>query len=93
MIEMLEIIENARKTYENDITDYTENEYIREALLNAGYKKPIISHWIIRKGGPNYQFSPDLYECANCRYLKSSFSTPYCPLCGAFMNRENDERN
>lgn len=39
MAEMLEIIENARETHANDITDHTENEYIREGLLNAGYRK------------------------------------------------------
>lgn len=44
MAEMLEIIENARETYANDITDHTENEYIREGLLNAGYRKQ--NEWI-----------------------------------------------
>ena len=43
MAEMLEIIENARETYANDVTDHTENEYIREGLLNAGYRK---QEWI-----------------------------------------------
>lgn len=44
MAEMLEIIENARETYANDVTDHTENEYIREGLLNARYRKQ--SGWI-----------------------------------------------
>ena len=44
MAEMLEIIEKAREIYTNDITDRTENEYIREGLLNAGYHKQ--SEWI-----------------------------------------------
>ena len=39
MAEMLEIIEKAREIYANDITDHTENEYIREGLLDAGYRK------------------------------------------------------
>jgi hypothetical protein len=39
MAEMLEIIEKAREVYANDVTDHTENEYIREGLLNAGYRK------------------------------------------------------
>lgn len=39
MAEMLEIIEKAREEYANDVTDHTENEYIREALLNADYRK------------------------------------------------------
>lgn len=37
--EMLKIIEDARATYANDVTDHTENEYIREGLLNANYRK------------------------------------------------------
>ena len=37
--EMLKIIEDARETYANDVTDHTENEYIREGLLNANYRK------------------------------------------------------
>ena len=39
MAEMLDIIEKAREEYVNDITDHTENEYIREGLLNANYRK------------------------------------------------------
>jgi hypothetical protein len=39
MAEMLEVIEKAREIYANDITDHTENEYIREGLLDAGYRK------------------------------------------------------
>ncbi len=39
MAEMLEIIENSREEWSNDVTDHTENEYIREGLLNAGYRK------------------------------------------------------
>ena len=39
MDEMLDIIAKARYEYANDITDHTENEYIREGLLNAEYRK------------------------------------------------------
>ena len=44
MAEMLDIIAEARETYANDVTDHTENEYIREGLLNAGYRKQ--NKWI-----------------------------------------------
>lgn len=37
--EMLEIIEKSREEWAHDVTDHTENEYIREGLLNAGYSK------------------------------------------------------
>lgn len=43
MAEMLEIIENSREEWAHDVTDHTENEYIREGLLNAGYRK---QEWI-----------------------------------------------
>ena len=39
MAEMLEIIAKAREDYANDVTDRTENEYIREGLLDAGYDR------------------------------------------------------
>ena len=45
MAEMLEIIEKAREIYANDITDHTENEYIREGLLDAGYRKQSEGEW------------------------------------------------
>lgn len=45
MAEMLEIIEKAREIYANDITDHTENEYIREGLLNANYRKQSEGEW------------------------------------------------
>lgn len=37
--EMLEIIEKSREEWYHDVTDHTENEYIREGLLNEGYRK------------------------------------------------------
>lgn len=37
--EMLEIIEKSREEWSHDVTDHTENEYIREGLLNEGYRK------------------------------------------------------
>jgi hypothetical protein len=43
MAEMLEIIEKSREEWSHDVTDHTENEYIREGLLNAGYSK---QEWI-----------------------------------------------
>lgn len=43
MAEMLEIIEKSREEWSNDVTDHTENEYIREGLLNEGYRK---QEWI-----------------------------------------------
>ena len=84
MIEMLEIIEKAREEYANDITDHTENEYIREALLNAGYRKPIISRFILRLESTNVQLQPDEYECENCGYV-INYRTPYCSCCGAYI--------
>lgn len=42
-LEMLDIIAKAREEYANDVTDRTENEYIREALLDAGYRR---QEWI-----------------------------------------------
>jgi hypothetical protein len=39
MDEMLEIIAKAREEYANDVTDHSENEYIREGLINANYRK------------------------------------------------------
>lgn len=39
MAEMLEIIEKSREEWAHDVTDHTENEYIREGLLNAGYRR------------------------------------------------------
>lgn len=44
MAEMLEIIAKAREVYAIDVTDHSENEYIREGLLDAGYVKQ--SEWI-----------------------------------------------
>ena len=41
--EMLEIIEKSREEWSHDVTDHTENEYIREGLLNEGYRK---QEWI-----------------------------------------------
>ena len=37
--EMLEIIEKSREEWSHDVTDHTENEYIREGLLNKGYRR------------------------------------------------------
>lgn len=90
MAEMLEIIENARKACANDVTDHTENEYIREGLLNANYRKQIEGEWV-------YKFTLDgdrFYECsvcgrqevANCLCKERNLADdrPYCH-CGAKM--------
>ena len=36
--QLVQIIEQARKEYAEDFTDHSENEYIAEALLNAGVR-------------------------------------------------------
>lgn len=45
MAEMLDIIKKAREAYANDVTDHTEDEYIRECLLDAGYRKQKQGWW------------------------------------------------
>lgn len=81
MAEMLEIIENARETYANDITDHTENEYIREGLLNAGYRKQSEGEW------EEYQVPP-IICCSECDWgtdIEDRRQFRYCPNCGAKM--------
>ena len=92
MAEMLEIIENAREIYANDVTDHSENEYIREGLLDAGYRKQGEGEW---KAYPDeHEICATEFVCSNC---KESFCTnemtdwefietmKYCPNCGAKM--------
>ena len=83
MAEMLEIIENARKTYANDITDHTETEYIREALLDANYRKQSEGKWLFK---PTVSRTPSAinYTCSLCGF-ESARTTPFCPECGARM--------
>lgn len=90
MAEMLDIIEKAREEYANDVTDHTENEYIREALLNAGYRKQIKGEWI-RQEKEKGKVAPEAV-CSNCgrdvEYQvidgKWEFEN-YCSHCGAKM--------
>ncbi len=58
MAEMLEIIEKSREEWSNDVTDHTENEYIREGLLNARYRKQREGHWFITE----YEY----FTCSEC---------------------------
>jgi hypothetical protein len=67
--EMLEVIEKAREIYANDITDHTENEYICEGLLDAGY----------RKQSENMVEVVRCKECRNCEKVPSILGTVlYC---------------
>ena len=84
MAEMLEIIENAREVYASDVTDHTENEYIREGLLNAGYRKQNEGEW-------GYDEGCDCFVCSVCErsalnnYRGLSTMSKFCPNCGAKM--------
>ena len=90
MAEMLEIIAKAREAYANDVTDRSENEYIREGLLDAGYRKPKEAMWKDN-------------HCTNCGTMpmgeeiwthlgktppKFGWFMDYCPTCGAKMKGE-----
>ena len=87
MLEMLEIIEKSREEWSNDVTDHTENEYIREGLLNGGYRKQIVAEW--KAGNENGQYG---HYCSSC---KAGFTGEnaeliakehdFCPKCGAKM--------
>ena len=92
MAEMLEIIENARETYANDVTDHTENEYIREWLLNACYRKQSEGEWYISEYeyltcsecGDSYYTGCDSTAEAKERLAEGKCPN-YCPNCGAKM--------
>ena len=94
MAEMLSIIEKARYEYANDVTDHTENEYIREALLNANYLKRNIGKWIFRGDGP---YGRTRCYCSSCGQhsgiggIRTNQLKPYCPNCGATMIGEGEE--
>ena len=83
MAEMLEIIENAREVYANDVTDHTENEYIREGLLNACYRKQSEGRWE-KRTWVVFDSVKDGYRCSECN---TTWDTPtkFCPNCGAKM--------
>lgn len=96
MAEMLDIIAEARETYANDVTDHTENEYIREGFLNADYCKQKKGEWVDQYNG---KYANPIYVCSICG--KGTLLTPYinelnnmemtqalsafCPNCGAKM--------
>ena len=89
MAEMLEIIAKARKLYANDVTDHTENDYIREALLDAGYRKQVEGEWIdvhhMSRSNKGRYTSYYTYTCGVCKESNGRRKTPYCPHCGAKM--------
>lgn len=97
MAEMLEIIAKAREDYANDVTDRTENEYIREALLDAGYAKRRVGEWK-ETTEPLGAHSVDCVGCSACGdswVLDEDFDFDtvvtfwhYCPTCGAKMKGE-----
>lgn len=80
MDEMLEIIAKAREEYANDVTDHTENEYIREGLINANYRKQSEGEWL-------QDFDGDYY-CSACGAYPKKDVGKYCPNCGAKMKGE-----
>lgn len=87
MAEMLEIIEKAREVYANDVTDHTENEYIREGFLDAGYRRQSEGEWEDQYQG---MYANQLYKCSVCGETASHddkrwFLTNFCPNCGAKM--------
>lgn len=82
--EMLEIIEKSREEWSHDVTDHTENEYIREGLLNEGYCKQKEGEWIKK-----YDKAPR-YVCSICNHLFNNKEYKYCPNCGAKMKGAED---
>lgn len=87
MAEMLEIIEKAREIYANDITDHTENEYIREGLLDAGYRKQSGGEW---ETIPDYSRELITYRhiCSECKTFYKDIRPhghKFCHECGAKM--------
>lgn len=90
--EMLEIIEKSREEWSHDVTDHTENEYIREGLLNAGYCKQTEGEWIEHKRFFSNGKSLIHYQCNLCGvYL--AIQANYCPNCGAKMKGANNEHS
>lgn len=91
MAEMLEIIENARETYANDVTDHTENEYIREGLLNARYRKQSEGEWL--KLASRYAhaegFPPNATDAEKEGYLEALQHRANCSVCfSSFDDRD-----
>lgn len=90
MAEMLEIIENAREVYANDVTDHTENEYIREGLLNACYRKQSEGEW-------KEDIIAFCNVCSACKAKVDRYAIKcnsgklnFCPNCGAKMRKEDE---
>lgn len=94
MAEMLEIIEKSREEWAHDVTDHTENEYIREGLLNAGYIKQSEGAW---KKSAHGKYD---YFCSACGvkamsrcYGNNDDLSKFCPNCGAKMKGANNEHS
>ena len=84
MAEMLEIIAKAREDYANDVTDRTENEYIREGLFDAGYVKQSVGKWKFHKDGSG--------TCSECHTTQKNIWDydnwqNFCGHCGAKMTK------
>ncbi len=91
MAEMLEIIARARELYANDVTDRTENEYIREGLLDAGYRKQSVGEWIDKPTGAYGRMQSWCSACgkhSGIGGIESNRHKPFCPNCGAKMKCE-----
>lgn len=89
MAEMLEIIEKAREIYANDITDHTENEYIREGLLDAGYRKQREGEWEARTDVVGFVCCSVCKDCNLYDEWADGKKWNYCPHCGSKMKGEN----
>ncbi len=92
MAGLLNIIEKAREAYANDVTDHTENEYIREGLLDAGYVKQREGEWIDKPTGAYGRMQSWCSACgkhSGIGGVKSNRHKPFCPNCGAKMKGES----
>lgn len=76
--ELVEIIRQAKQEYSQDYTDRTEDSYIAEALLNAGYRQGIHAYWEPVITG--------LVRCSCChKEQQESLCDVFCSRCGAMM--------
>jgi rubrerythrin len=89
MDEMLEIIAKAREEYANDVTDHSENEYIREGLINANYRKQSEGEWE-KRDFIIFDFVKTAYRCTSCNTTWDA-PTKFCPNCGAHMRGGKNE--
>lgn len=88
--EMLEVIEASRQKWANEVTLRSENEYIREGLLNADYFKRHRGRWI------KHDSMPLACQCSVCGgwHTKTSilqYDHSFCHCCGADMRPKSDE--